>query len=121
MRIRGFIGWALFILFLFYCMYAYKFRTAYNVDERDDQIEQQDWQLEVAKYAISLFPKKEKNEIFFNSIEQKYPNFKKDEELCNILGYTYLIEKKEQGEDGKGKDVKADKVTDNIIEFFKEN
>ena len=95
MKSRGFIIGTLFFLFLFYCVYVYKVRTDYNVDERSAQIRQQDWQLEVAEYALSLFPKKEKNEVFFNSIEQKYPNFKKDEELCKILGYTYSKEKKE--------------------------
>ena len=37
------------------------------------------------KYAIILLP--DKNEVFFNSIKKKYPNFEKDEKLFKMIVY----------------------------------
>jgi hypothetical protein len=122
MRVKGWILLVLIVLLCCFCVYTYKLRTAFNVDKQDAQIEVSDYQLEVVQYALSLFPQKDKGDIFFNSIGNEYPDFKEDERLCEILGYQKTPAEIEQNkaeqeaEDKKGiPDTTVAKVMDNIL------
>ena len=121
---KGWITLGLVVLFCCFCIYVYKVRTAFNVDKRDVQIKQQTQRLKVVKYAFSLLPKKEMNEVFFNSIDNMYPNFKEDKYLCEILGYCETpkteekIEEKTTIKDTTVKDTTVIEVMDNVVGFF---
>lgn len=88
----------LIIIFCFFCGHAYKLRTIHNIEMAEAQIYKLHQDMKILTYALSLLPKEGKNEVFFNSIEQKFPYFKDDPKLCKVLGYLKTKEEREKDE-----------------------
>lgn len=83
---KGWIILLLIVLFLGFSVYAYKVRTNYNIDKQNKKILELKENIEILSYAISIFPKKDKNEIFLNSIKEKFPEIEEKKEIIKILG-----------------------------------
>ncbi len=90
---KGWIILLLVVLFLGFSVYAYKVRTNYNIDKQNKKIWELKENIEILSYAFSIIPKKDKNEIFFNSIKEKFPDIKDREKIIKILGIKIEEEK----------------------------
>ena len=82
---KGWIILLLVVLFLGFSVYAYKIRTNYNIDKQNKQIRELKENIKILSYAISIFPEKNKNEIFFNSIKEKFPKIKEKREIIKNI------------------------------------
>ena len=83
---------------LCFSSYAYKVRNVHNTDEQDKHVGDHHYQVDVLSHALSLLPDKEKSEVYFKSIESKYPDFKEDKDLCDMLGYKEPDKDKKEAE-----------------------
>lgn len=92
---RGWTSLIVLVVLFSFSVYAYKIRTSYNIDKEKLHAAEHHQQMEVLKYAISLVPKEVKNEVYFNAVETKYPGFKKNENICGLLGYKLPVKEKE--------------------------
>lgn len=124
MSAKGWIFSIMLIIIMSYSVFSYKLRNSYNVDKQNARISVLNYEQRVLEYAYSLLPKKEKDEVFFNSIKEKYPKFKDSEDLCKILRYKKTEEEIEQDEkeeakvEPANKDTTVAQVMDNIISDF---
>ena len=92
---KGWIILLFIVSFLGFSVYAYKVRTNYNIDKQNRKIWELKENIEILSYAISIFPEKNKNEVFFNSIKEKFPEIEEKEEIIKILGIKIEKEEKE--------------------------
>jgi hypothetical protein len=75
----------LIIVIMGFSVYAYKLRTAYNVDARDEQIETLERDVAVLSYAMSIVPKEIKGDVFFNSIKVKFPSVEDNDGIIDLV------------------------------------
>jgi len=78
-----------------FSIYCYRTRNTYNVDNLTEINKQQDHQIEVLKYALSLIPAELKNQVYRNSIIDKYPDIVSDKELLKMADCEIAKEEKE--------------------------
>ena len=116
MNKRLIVALILMVGFLFFCVYTYKLRTRFNVDERDRDIKIYLYENAVLEYALSLYPEESRNQLFFKALVDKYPDFINNKDLCKTLGYEPPNEEKK--EEMVNRDTTAVQVMDNIIEIF---
>ncbi len=114
---RLFIPLIVLGLLFSFSIYAYRIRTAYNIDKEKLHIAEHHQQIDVLRYAISLVPKEVKNEVYFNAIEIKYPDFKKDEDICDLLGHK-KPEKKEEVVEKDEKFVQEDTTVKEVMNYI---
>ena len=89
---KGFVVAIVIILLLGFCVFCYHTRNNYNVDNLDRQVIYLRYENRVLSYALSIVPKDVKNEVFSNSVKEKFPGFEEDDSLREIIG----IEKKKE-------------------------
>ncbi len=107
----------LVMVFLLFCVYTYKVRTKFNVDKRDVHLETHHYESQVLTYALSLYSRESRTQMYFKALKEKHPGFVNNKDLCRVLGYNQP-EKKEQEEELASKDTTAVQVMDNIIGSF---
>ena len=108
-------GWLLlivFIGFLWFCTYAYKLRTNFNVDEISDENSILQTKVEMLSYAIKIVPEEVKNDVFFNSVMEKYSSIDKKEYRDIYL--LIISEKKKEQEEKMDKKVEELKEKESV-------
>ncbi len=98
-------------VFLSFCVFCYNTRTRYNVDKLSTQVNGQREAIAILYYALSITPEEIRNEVFFNSIKEKYPHVENHTNLLDVLKL-----KKEKTEESaaevKDKETKIAKTID---------
>jgi hypothetical protein len=94
----------LLLAFPVFTVYCYKLRTNFNVDKLTELSGEQEYKIEVLNYALSLLPKENRNEVFFNSIRQKYPDYESNEFICNAIGLKKEVRELSKEEEEKKKE-----------------
>ena len=97
------------IVIMGFSVYAYKLRTAYNVDARDAEIVSLERDVAVLSYAISIVPKEIKGDVFFNSVKEKFPSVEDNENVSGLV--RMKIPEKVEGEEEKTVEKKKEKRT----------
>jgi hypothetical protein len=87
-----------------FSVYAYKLRTAYNVDARDEQIVTLENDVAVLSYALSIVPKDIKGDVFFNSVKVKFPSVEDNDTVIDLVRMNKPEEKKEEEKKEKKKE-----------------
>ena len=75
----------LLIVIMGFSVYAYKLRTAYNVDARDKEIKNLEHNVAVLSYALSIIPIEVKSEVFFNSVKEKFPSVEDNDGIVDLI------------------------------------
>ncbi len=99
------------VLFLGFCVFCYHTRTNYNVDNRDREIASLEYERAVLSYALSIVPKETKNEVFFNSVKEKFPDFEQCESIVDLIKTEVEEKKKGDEEIVVVPDVKKERVS----------
>jgi len=73
------------IVVMSFSVYAYKLRTAYNIDDLTDRTASLENDIEVLSYALSIVPKETKGDVFFNSIKEKFPYVEDNDDLIDLV------------------------------------
>lgn len=98
----------LIIVIMGFSVYAYKLRTAYNIDTLTEQTENLESDVEILSYALSIVPKDIKGEVFFNSVKAKFPNVEdNDVEIIDLI----RMNKPDKKEEEEKKEEKKEKRT----------
>ena len=108
----------LIVLFLLFCVYTYKVRTKFNVDKRDAHLKVHHYETQVLTYALSLYNKESRTQMYFKALKEKHPSFVNNRDLCLALGYTQPEEEEKTKEELASKDTTAVQVMDDIIGSF---
>jgi hypothetical protein len=96
------------IVVMGFSVYAYKLRTAYNVDALEKEVEILESDVEILSYALSIVPKDIKGEVFFNSVKAKFPNVEdNDGDIIDLI----RMNKPEKKEEEEKKEEKKEKRT----------
>ncbi len=87
------------ILMLGFSLFCYHTRTNYNVDHLYIENKNLEYDVKVLSYALSLIPKELKNEVFVNSLKEKFPSIENDEDFIK------KIKGEEKTEEEKNKEI----------------
>lgn len=88
------------LIIMGFSLYAYNVRTDHNCDRFKKENRELEYQNEVLFYALSIVPKDVKNEVFTNSIIEKFPKIVDHNDVCSAL----LIGTSKKEEDKKEED-----------------
>jgi hypothetical protein len=75
----------LIIVIMGFSVYAYKLRTAYNVDDLEAKTENLEHDVAILSYAMSIIPEDIKGDVFFNSIKKKYPSVEDNDGIIDLV------------------------------------
>ena len=105
----------LIAMIMCFSVYAYKLQTSYNTE--DLEMEKKKLQQDVATltYALSIVPKEVKNEVFFNSVKEKFPSVEERTDFIDVIRV-----KKPDKEADKKVAKKMDKDDHTIASLFNE-
>jgi len=118
MNIRSFTLMFIVVAIMVFSVYCYRTRNAYNVDHLEEVAKTQKYEIEVMAYAISLIPADIKNQVYLNSITEKFPEFLENEELIKMVGGISPKEEEEVKKEEEKKTInrlKSPSVTMNAI------
>lgn len=79
------IALILLVLFLGFCVFCYNFRTDYNVDAINKENKKLFKEIDILSYSLSIIPKELKNEVFFNSVKEKFPDVEEHKEILSVI------------------------------------
>ncbi len=98
----------LIIVIMGFSVYAYKLRTAYNVDARDEEIKTLENKFAILKYVIVISPK---TDVSHNAIKEKFPDIKDYDDILDLLG----MKKPEKTEEKKEEKRTVASSMDNML------
>ena len=104
----------LIIVIMSFSVYAYKLRTAYNVDVLEKEVENLEQDISVLSYALSIIPKDIKGDVFFNSVKAKFLSVEDNESVIDMVRMN-KPEKKE-GEEEKNVEKKEKRTIASSME-----
>jgi len=93
----------LVIVVMAFSVYAYKLRTAYNIDELTETTASLENDVEILSYSLSIIPKEIKGDIFFNSIKEKFPSVEDNDGIIDLVRMNKPEEKEEKTKKKKEK------------------
>ncbi len=96
---KKFVVLLIVVLMLGFSLFCYHTRTNYNVDHLDIENKNLEYDVKVLSYALSLIPKELKNEVFVNSLKEKFPSIENDEDFIK------KIKGEEKTEEEKNKEI----------------
>ena len=122
-NVKRWVVWSIIIVcFLVFSVHSYRLRTNFNAEKQEKQVKKCEHQIEVLTHALSLVPKSIKNEVYFNSIKEKFPGIEKDEQVLNLIDITFFDKYGDKEEKEKDKEkLTANVVVDKVIQFGNEN
>jgi len=100
----------LIIVIMGFSVYAYKLRTAYNVDAREEEIKTLEHDVAILSYALSIVPAETKGDVFFNSIKEKFPSVEENDGIIDLVRM-----KKPEKVEGEEKKVEEKKEKRTIV------
>jgi len=120
MYIGNKVRWILLVLVLVFSVYCYNHRNAHNTDTLSKANSSYQYDAEVYEYVISLVPDDVKNEVYINSIKEKFPEIEKQKELFESIGGKFVADEDATEEKTEKVSIKPSDVMNIIADEMKE-